>query len=153
MKSAFAGFIASAVAGAVFAVGLGISGMTNPAKVVGFLDVAGAWDASLAFVMMGAIAVHFVAYRLIRRRTAPLLDSTFHLPTRRDIDGRLVAGAALFGIGWGLGGFCPGPALVTAAGGEGTALLFVLGMTIGMIIEHAVSRAARPAHHDSRSMP
>jgi uncharacterized membrane protein YedE/YeeE len=127
-------------AGALFAVGLAVSGMTKPSKVVGFLDVGGAWDASLAFVMLGAIAVHFVAYRLIRRRRAPLLDSRFHLPTRKDIDLRLVLGAALFGIGWGLGGFCPGPALVTAAGGGQGALVFALAMTAGILVEHGIAR-------------
>jgi uncharacterized membrane protein YedE/YeeE len=128
-------------AGALFAVGLAISGMTLPSKVTGFLDVAGAWDASLAFVMMGAIAVHFVAQRLVRKRSAPLFDTKFHLPTRKDIDGRLVAGAALFGIGWGLGGYCPGPGLVSAASGAPAAIVFVVGMTIGMLAEHAAARA------------
>lgn len=128
-------------AGALFAVGLAISGMTLPSKVTGFLDVAGAWDASLAFVMMGAIAVHFVAQRLVRKRSAPLFDTKFHLPTRKDIDGRLVAGAALFGIGWGLGGYCPGPGLVSAASGAPAAIVFVVGMTIGMLAEHATARA------------
>ena len=128
-------------AGALFAVGLAISGMTLPSKVTGFLDVAGAWDASLAFVMVGAIAVHFVAQRLVRKRSAPLFDTKFHLPTRKDIDGRLVAGAALFGIGWGLGGYCPGPGLVSAASGAPAAIVFVVGMTIGMLAEHATARA------------
>ena len=128
-------------AGALFAVGLAVSGMTRPAKVVGFLDLAGDWDASLAFVMMGAIAVHFVAYRVVLRRPAPLFDGRFHLPTRRDIDLRLVLGAALFGVGWGLGGYCPGPGLVSAAAGSLGAIVFVVGMTAGMLIEQAVARA------------
>ena len=128
-------------AGALFAVGLTVSGMTRPAKVVGFLDLAGDWDASLAFVMMGAIAVHFVAYRLVLRRPAPLFDGSFHLPTRRDIDLRLVLGAAVFGVGWGLGGYCPGPGLVSAAAGALGAVVFVVGMTVGMLIEQAVARA------------
>jgi uncharacterized membrane protein YedE/YeeE len=132
-------------AGALFAVGLAVSGMTRPSKVVGFLDLAGAWDASLAFVMMGAIAVHFVAYRVVLRRPAPLFDVRFHLPTRKDIDRRLVLGAALFGVGWGLGGFCPGPGLVSAAGGSLGAVVFVVGMTLGMVIELGLARAtARP---------
>ena len=131
--------------GALFAVGLAISGMTKPSKVVGFLDIAGHWDASLAFVMMGAIAVHFVAYRVIRRRTAPLFDSKFHVPTRKDVDPRLVLGAALFGVGWALGGFCPGPGLVAAGGGSLHAVIFLLGMTLGMLVEHVTARAiARP---------
>ncbi|TAK21132.1 MAG: YeeE/YedE family protein [Myxococcaceae bacterium] len=128
-------------AGALFAVGLALSGMTRPSKVVGFLDLAGDWDASLAFVMMGAIAVHFVAYRVVLRRPAPLFDGRFHLPTRKDIDLRLVLGAALFGVGWGLGGYCPGPGLVSAAAGSPGALVFVVGMTAGMLIEQAVARA------------
>jgi len=128
-------------AGALFAVGLALSGMTRPSKVVGFLDLAGDWDASLAFVMMGAIAVHFVAYRVVLRRPAPLFDVRFHLPTRKDIDLRLVLGAALFGVGWGLGGYCPGPGLVSAAAGSLGALVFVVGMTAGMLIEQAVARA------------
>lgn len=128
-------------AGALFGVGLAISGMTKPSKVVGFLDLFGAWDASLAFVMMGAIAVHLVAHRLIARRASPLFDTRFHLPTRKDIDVRLVLGAAIFGVGWALGGFCPGPGLVSAASGATAALVFVGGMTIGMKMEHAISRA------------
>jgi uncharacterized membrane protein YedE/YeeE len=131
--------------GALFAVGLALSGMTKPSKVVGFLDFAGHWDASLAFVMMGAIAVHFVAYRVIRRRSAPLFDTKFHVPTRKDVDPRLVLGAALFGVGWGLGGFCPGPGLVAAGGGSLHAVIFLVGMTLGMLVEHVTARAiARP---------
>jgi uncharacterized protein len=127
--------------GALFAVGLAISGMTKPSKIMGFLDLAGHWDASLAFVMMGAIAVHFVAYRVIRRRSAPLFDTKFHVPTRKDIEPRLVLGAALFGVGWALGGFCPGPGLVAAGGGSLHAAVFLVGMTLGMLIEHVVARA------------
>ncbi len=140
--------------GALFAVGLAISGMTKPSKVAGFLDIAGAWDASLAFVMVGAIAVHFVAYRIISRRSSPLFDAQFHLPTRKDIDTRLVLGAALFGVGWGLGGFCPGPGLVAAGAGSPNALVFVAGMTIGMVIENVVARAsARPQSHGDAGRP
>jgi hypothetical protein len=128
-------------AGTLFALGLAIAGMTKPSKIIGFLDIAGPWDASLAFVIGGAIAVHFIAYRLIKRRSAPLFDTKFHLPTRKDIDRRLVLGAALFGVGWGLGGFCPGPGLVAAGGGSLHAVLFLVGMTIGMLLEHATARA------------
>lgn len=134
--------IASAVgAGALFGVGLAISGMTKPSKVVGFLDVFGAWDPSLMFVMIGAIAVHFVAHRLVTKRPSPLFDTRFHLPTRKDVDARLVLGAAIFGVGWALAGFCPGPALVTAASGATAAIVFVAGMTVGMKVEHWVFRA------------
>lgn len=128
-------------AGALFGVGLAISGMTKPSKVVGFLDLFGAWDASLMFVMIGAIAVHFVAHRIIARRPSPIFDARFHLPTRKDVDLRLVLGAAIFGIGWALAGFCPGPALVAAGSGVTAALVFVVGMTVGMKIEHAMTRA------------
>ncbi len=127
--------LAAAVAGALFGVGLGVSGMTRPEKVVGFLDLAGAWDASLAFVMLGAIAVHLVAYRLLRRRSSPIFDAKFHVPSRNDIDHRLVLGGALFGVGWGLGGFCPGPGLVAAASGAPAAIAFVVAMTAGVLLE------------------
>lgn len=136
---------AAAASGALFGVGLAISGMTRPEKVVGFLDLAGAWDASLAFVMVGAILVHFVAHRLARRRVAPLFDSRFHLPTRRDIDKKLLAGAAVFGIGWGLGGFCPGPGIVAAASGASPAIAFVAAMTVGILFEDFVLSRRSPA--------
>jgi uncharacterized membrane protein YedE/YeeE len=143
--------LAALGSGVLFAVGLAVSGMTRPSKIAGFLDVAGAWDPSLAFVMVGAIAVHFVALRLVRRRAAPLFDETFHLPTRKDVDLRLVLGAAVFGIGWGLAGFCPGPALVAAGAGGVPAVVLVGGMTVGILLEHAVaraiSRAARARTH------
>jgi len=131
----------AAAAGALFGVGLAVAGMTRPGKVIGFLDLTGAWDASLAFVMVGAIFVHFVALRLIKRRGSPLFDQTFHLPTRRDLDPRLLGGAAVFGIGWGIGGYCPGPGLVSAGAGSVPALVFVVGMTIGMVAEHAFAGA------------
>jgi len=126
--------------GALFGAGLTVSGMTKPSKVVGFLDFAGAWDPSLLFVMAGAIAVYFVASRRVTRRAAPLFDRQFHLPTRKDIDARLVLGAVLFGVGWGLAGFCPGPGLASAGTGSITALVFVAAMTAGMISENAVAR-------------
>lgn len=131
---------ASFAAGALFAIGLGVSGMTKPSKVAGFLDLLGKWDASLAFVMVGAIAVHLVAYRLITRYPAPLFDTRFYLPTRKDIDARLVLGAALFGVGWALAGFCPGPGLVAAASGALPAMAFVVGMIAGTKIEHLLTR-------------
>ena len=118
--------------GLLFAVGLAIGGMTDPLKVISFLDVAGRWDPSLAFVMGGAIAVYAPLFGLTRRREAPLFDEMFHLPTRRDIDPRLVTGAALFGVGWGLGGFCPGPALVSLMSFDVTAPVFVVSMLAGM---------------------
>lgn len=135
------GQAAALSAGLLFGVGLTISGMTVPAKVVGFLDFAGEWDASLAFVMGGAILVHVLARLLITKRSAPVFDTKFHLPTRKDIDPRLVAGAAVFGVGWGLGGYCPGPGIVSAGAAAPQALVFVAGMTLGMLAEHAAARA------------
>jgi uncharacterized protein len=132
--------VASLFSGVLFAIGLAVSGMTRPSKVVGFLDLFGDWDASLAVVIIGAIAVHVAAHRLITRRRSPIFDVRFHLPPRREIDGRLVVGAAVFGVGWALGGFCPGPGLVTAASGGAEALVFVVGMTAGTMIEHAIAR-------------
>ena len=118
--------------GFVFALGLGLAGMTDPSKVISFLDIAGDWDPSLAFVMAGAIAVYAPAYRLVTRREAPLAGPRFHLPTRRDIDARLIVGAVLFGVGWGLGGFCPGPALVSSVNLGLDALVFTGSMLLGM---------------------
>jgi uncharacterized membrane protein YedE/YeeE len=126
--------LASFVSGVVFALGLGISGMTRPVKVIGFLDFFGAWDASLAFVMIGAIAVYFVAYRWSRRMPSPLLAANFSLPKRSDLDAKLILGAALFGAGWGLGGFCPGPALTSLASGALPVFTFVTAMAIGMYL-------------------
>jgi uncharacterized membrane protein YedE/YeeE len=143
MKSATSAF----GAGALFGAGLAISGMTKPSKIIGFLDPFGAWDPSLAFVMIGAIAVHFVAHRLIARRASPLFDAMFHWPTRKEIDARLVIGAAIFGVGWALAGFCPGPGLVAAASGMAPALVFVVGMTLGTKIEHALPRSSGGREH------
>jgi uncharacterized protein len=134
----------AAVAGAVFGAGLLISGMTQPAKVIGFLDVTRRWDPSLAFVMGGGVMVFGLAFRLLRRhRAAPWFDGAFHVPTRRDIDVSLIAGAAIFGVGWGLGGLCPGPGLVAAASGSAAGVAFVAAMLAGMIAQHAAARAAR----------
>lgn len=128
-------------AGALFGAGLLVAGMTQPAKVIGFLDVARSWDPSLAFVMGGAVAVYGLAFRAIRRRrTDPWFDATFHLPTRRDVDVALLAGSALFGIGWGLGGLCPGPGLVAAASGRAPGVAFVGAMAAGMWLQHLVAR-------------
>ena len=125
------GLIAALVAGLIFGAGLIISGMTDPAKVQNFLDIAGQFDPSLAFVMVGAIAVTVVGYRFVLSRPAPLASPTFHLPTKTRIDTRLVVGAAIFGIGWGLAGFCPGPALVSLGIGSEGAQVFVLFMALG----------------------
>lgn len=123
---------ASLLSGLVFGLGLIVSGMANPAKVLGFLDVAGVWDPSLAFVMAGAIAVASVAFALARRRSHSLLGAPMQLPSARHIDRRLVIGSLLFGVGWGVAGFCPGPALVGLGMGAGKALVFVAAMLAGM---------------------
>ncbi len=122
------------IAGLLFGVGLTISGMINPAKVIGFLDVFGAWDPSLAFVMLGGVAVTAVGYRTVLRRSQPLFEPGFTLPTRRDIDLPLLLGAGLFGIGWGLGGYCPGPALAGLGFGSVETLGFVGTMLLGMFV-------------------
>jgi len=119
------------VAGFLFAVGLVVAGMTQPAKIVGFLDFAGDWDPSLAFVMLGAIGVHAVAYRVVARRPSPVFAPKFLIPTRRDIDASLVAGAALFGVGWALGGYCPGPAITSLGAASGDVVMFVGALLVG----------------------
>jgi uncharacterized protein len=139
MKSLLVSFIS----GVVFALGLGISGMTRPVKIIGFLDFAGHWDPSLAFVMIGAIAVYFIAYRWIRTRSAPLLTEKFSVPQRTDVDRNLVAGAAVFGAGWGLGGFCPGPALAALASGAAPVIVFVAAMAAGMYLQGMMARPTR----------
>jgi len=125
-------FFTSFLAGLVFGLGLIVSGMANPAKVLGFLDVGGRWDPSLAFVMAGAIAVGAVAFAVARRRTRSLLGAAMQLPSLRSIDRRLLVGSAVFGIGWGIAGFCPGPALVAVGMGQAKALVFVIAMLAGM---------------------
>ena len=125
-------FFTSFLAGLVFGLGLIVSGMANPAKVLGFLDLGGRWDPSLAFVMAGAIAVGAVAFAVARRRTRSLLGAAMQLPSLRSIDRRLLIGSAVFGIGWGIAGFCPGPALVAVGMGQAKALVFVIAMLAGM---------------------
>ena len=124
----------SLLSGLVFGLGLIISGMANPAKVLGFLDLAGAWDPSLALVMAGAIAVGFFAFLIAKRRTLSLIGAEIKMPTTTRIDKRLVAGGTLFGIGWGMAGFCPGPGLVALGMGEPKALIFVAAMLAGMLV-------------------
>jgi uncharacterized protein len=125
--------IISLLAGVIFGAGLTISDMVNPARVLNFLDLAGHWDPTLIFVMAGGLGVTALGYRLVLRRTSPVLDEKFHLPTQRQIDFRLVGGSALFGVGWGLAGFCPGPALTALVTLEPKVLAFVAAMLIGMI--------------------
>ena len=130
----------SLLAGLVFGLGLIVAGMANPAKVLAFLDLAGAWDPSLAFVMGGAIGVGFVAFFIARQRTVSFLGEEMKLPTARHIDRRLVFGSVAFGIGWGIAGFCPGPALVALGMGEGKGLVFVAAMLAGMGIFELIER-------------
>ncbi|MBC7682565.1 MAG: YeeE/YedE family protein [Ferruginibacter sp.] len=125
-------FIAALFSGLVFGLGLIVSGMANPAKVLGFLDLGGLWDPSLAFVMGGAIAVGAVAFAVARRRSASLLGIPMRLPSSRHIDRRLVGGSLLFGVGWGMAGFCPGPALVGVGMGLAKAGVFAAAMLVGM---------------------
>lgn len=128
------------VAGGLFGAGLSVAGMTQPAKVVGFLDFLGAWDPSLAFVMMGAIAAYAPLHRWVLRRPRPYFGARHLMPTRKDLDGKLLGGAALFGVGWGLAGFCPGPALASLGSGGPHVLLFVAAMFAGMFTQHLTSR-------------
>ena len=130
--------------GLLFGWGLILAGMTDPGKVIGFLDLAGAWDPSLAFVMGGAIAVGFFAFALAKKRTTNLFDGALHLPTSRDIDRPLVIGALLFGAGWGLAGFCPGPGIVSMAAGEFKGLVFVAAMVAGMAVFEFTDKRTAP---------
>ena len=125
--------------GLIFGVGLLISGMSNPAKVLNFLDLAGSWDPSLMFVMLGAVATAFIGFRLVLKRQRPLLGDTFHLPARNDLDPRVIVGPAIFGVGWGLAGFCPGPAFVALGYGTSASVLFVIAMMIGMAAARALA--------------
>ena len=135
--------IVAFLCGAVFAVGLGISGMTHPLKVLGFLDFFGDWDPSLAFVMGSGVIVSMVFFAIARRRGAPLFAPSFSLPTATKVDAPLVIGAAIFGIGWGLGGFCPGPAVVSVVAGATPVIAFVLAMVAGMSVFDALTSRAR----------
>ena len=141
MKSRLSEFLV----GLLFGLGLILSGMTDPGKVLGFLDLAGLWDPSLAFVMGGAIAVGAFAFAVAKKRTRSFLGGAMHVPTARDIDKRLVLGSLVFGVGWGLAGFCPGPAIVSAAAGQPKAMAFVVAMLAGMWLFEVLERQARRA--------
>lgn len=134
--------ITSLISGLIFGLGLILSGMANPAKVLGFLDLAGSWDPSLALVMAGAIAVAFIGFFFAKRRSRSLLGSKMQLPKYADVDRRLVGGSLLFGIGWGIAGFCPGPVLVALGMGEMKAAAFVAAMVVGMAIFEFLERRA-----------
>ena len=129
--------------GLLFGLGLILSGMTDPGKVLSFLDLAGLWDPSLAFVMGGAIAVGALAFAVAKKRTRSFLGGAMHVPTARDIDKRLVLGSLVFGVGWGLAGFCPGPAIVSAAAGQPKAMVFIAAMLAGMWLFEMLERWAQ----------
>ena len=139
-------FVLSALlSGLVFGLGLIVSGMANPAKVLGFLDLTGAWDPSLALVMGGAIAVGFFAFLVAKNRTRSFIGAEMKLPKTSAIDNRLLAGSALFGAGWGIAGFCPGPGLVALGMGEPKAIVFVAAMLVGMVIFSWLEKRKSPA--------
>jgi len=140
LKNTFKNSVAAFVVGVVFAIGLGISGMTQPIKVVGFLDLFGAWDPSLIFVMVGAILVHSVAYQLIRKRKTPLLSPEWQVPTKRQITPALMMGSMIFGFGWALAGFCPGPAITSLASFKSQPVIFILFMLFGMFLFRLVDQ-------------
>lgn len=137
-------FLTSLLAGVLFGVGLGLSQMVNPAKVLAFLDVAGDWDPSLAFVMLGAILVSFVAFRFVLKLPHPVFEGTFALPTLKNLTARLVVGSAIFGMGWGLVGFCPGPAIASLAHGLPETLVFLAALLAGAWVARLVPAAKQP---------
>lgn len=143
MNGIVARIIAALAAGVIFGFGLSISGMLNPVRVQGFLDITGAWDPSLVFVLGGAVTVAFIGMRFVKKMDHPLLDKTFHLPSNKRIDAPLIAGSALFGIGWGLGGFCPGPAIAALPVGLFRSAVFVAFMLAGMILHDRLSSRKR----------
>jgi len=132
--------LSAIAAGFVFGLGLWISGMANPAKVIGFLDITGEWDASLALVMAGAVGVVLIPFRLAVKRAKPLLEEAFALPTRKDIDAPLVAGSALFGVGWGIVGYCPGPGITALATLSTESVVFVAAMMVGGLAHRALTK-------------
>jgi uncharacterized membrane protein YedE/YeeE len=134
--------------GLLFGIGLIVSGMTDPGKVIGFLDVTGAWDPSLALVMGAAVAVGLAAFALAGKRREAVLGGPMRLPERKAIDRRLVAGSLVFGVGWGLAGFCPGPALVAMGGGYVKAAVFTLAMIAGMLLQQSWDRRSSGSAHE-----
>ena len=141
------------LAGLIFGLGLIVAGMADPAKVLNFLDIAGTWDPSLAFVMAGAIAVTFFGFRLALRRQKPLFAKRFHLPTASGVDARVVVGPAIFGIGWGLSGLCPGPALTLLGFGLPSAYVFVAAMAAGMAIARWLDGRLTKSSPDAQASP
>lgn len=156
MNREFSNRLVALVSGALFGAGLVVSGMTMPSKVRGFLDFAGDWDPTLVFVMGGAVMVHMAVWFLVKRRPSPLFAEKFQLPTRRDIDAKLVVGAAIFGVGWGLGGFCPGPAITSLSSGAPSVVAFVVAMVASSWLTgwlEARITASRAASLEPRPVP
>lgn len=156
--------LGSVSSGALFSLGLVLAGMTQPRKVIDFLDITGRWDPSLGFVILGAILVHLPAYRWIRHRPAPLLEAEFKVSTVRTVDVRLILGAGIFGVGWGLSGYCPGPAIAALGSASARSVLFVVAMVVGMSVFHVLDewimslrargereRSVTPPHHSPSS--
>lgn len=144
--------VVSLVAGVLFGFGLALAQMTDPAKILNFLDFSGTWDPTLAFVMGGAVLVTLVSFRFILRQPSPVLSPRFYVPTRGDIDARLIGGSALFGAGWGLGGFCPGPGVVALGMGLWPPVVFVAGLIGGTLIFRGLqSRQPQPASSGAAS--
>ena len=130
--------------GLIFGVGISVSGMANPAKVLNFFDLAGTWDPSLAFVMGGAVVVTFIGYRFVLKRASPVMAPSFNLPTNRALDARLIGGSALFGIGWGIAGFCPGGALPALGTGDVRVFIFVGALLAGIVAARFLSKPRPP---------
>lgn len=131
--------ISAFISGVIFSIGLTVAGMTDPVNVIGFLDITGQWNPALMLVLIAAIVVTAIGYRLVWKRTEPLFEENFFVPTSRIMDGRLMTGAAIFGIGWGLVGLCPGPALSSVVSGESSVLVFIGAMLGGMLLQRGVS--------------
>lgn len=138
-------FLSALASGLLFGVGLALSGMMDPARVLGFLDIAGRWDPTLLFVLGSAVAVSALGYAVSRRLAKPVFARRFEIPTAQTLDAKLLVGAGIFGVGWGLGGFCPGPALASLSLGLPKSYVFVLAMLAGMILHGAYARMRRPA--------
>ena len=144
--------LAALAIGLVFGLGITISGMINPAKVLNFFDIAGTWDPSLAFVMAGALAVTIPGYLIVLRRRRPVFNTAFQVPTNRQIDGALIGGAAVFGVGWGIAGFCPGGALPALGTGVPDVYLFAAALVAGLLAAR-IARALLPAADTAQSSP
>lgn len=135
--------VSAGIVGFIFSLGLGLAGMTQPQKVIGFLDIFGEWDPSLAFVMFGAISVHFISYKIIRKRNTPLFSSKWEIPEKTNVTPSLVVGSLIFGVGWGLGGYCPGPAITSLGSLDSRPFVFVASMLVGMLIFKLIDKKVK----------